>query len=78
MFQNNVWVSALLQPLRAGEARQSSPLQHLLPMRAQNGPPLSVGQQLCLLPQLQVLHSFPRLCTFVLFIHHGHVPALLH
>ena len=35
---------------------------------SQNGSPLPVGEQLRSLCELQILHTFPRLCGTVLFI----------
>jgi hypothetical protein len=77
-FQNNVWLGSLLQPMCIGEARPCSPLQHLFPVCAEDGPPLPVGQQLCLLPQLQVLHAVLGICSGVLLVHHVHMLALFY
>lgn len=76
--QNDVRLGPLLQPVRADQAGPRAPLQYMRPLRAQDGPPLSMGQQLRLLLQLQVFHAFPRLRSVILYVHHGHVSPLLH
>lgn len=64
--------------MRVGEAGSSAPLQHLLAVRSQDGPPLPVGEQLRLLSQLQVLHAVLGLRVVLLSVYYVHLAAFFH
>lgn len=57
---------------------QGAPLLRLRGMRPQNGPSLSLGQQLRLFLQLQILHAVSGIRAALLHLHLSHVLAVFY
>lgn len=60
------------------KAGSCTSLQCVSHVRSQDGPSLSVGEQLRGFSQLQVLHAIPGVRPALLYVHRCNFPSILH
>lgn len=78
LIVNFLFSYAILWEVSIDKAWQSASLQRMRHLCFKDGSPLSMGEQLRRLPQLQIFPAVSGVCTSVLYVYYSHFFTILY